>query len=103
MGTCPRFFRRREGRARFVPNAKGHKGVTWRQNPLNRYMRNSRILHHRDVLRPPCHNISRVIITISTQLCPFAYSLLGTGRLPCCLGLNAYSLMDMFQLYSVDS
>ena len=50
------------------------KCVTSRQNPLNRYMRNSRNLHHRDVLRRSCHNIKSVIISISTRPYPFAYS-----------------------------
>lgn len=56
---------------RFVPS---EKCVTSRQNPLNRYMRNSRNLHHRDVLRRSCHNIKSVIISISTRPYPFAYS-----------------------------
>ena len=79
---------RREGRARFVPNAKGRKGMTSRQTHSTdecAILDNSKILHHRDVQRAICDNIFRVIIVISTQNCPFACSLRRTtaSLLPC--------------------
>jgi hypothetical protein len=64
-------------------------------------MRNSRILHHRDVLRAICHNVLRVIIRYPLAL-PLRLFLAPDDCQVAALVPTRTHSMDMFQLYCVD-